>query len=171
MLIAHNAAVDARTKYGDTPLHYAAACDQPDSIETLVAAGAVIDAKNNVGGHPPPRGGGRPRSPHAHTLRHAHARAHHHHHPLCPSGNVCVCVCVCPDALPRSSVPLSFSPAVAQRLWSWWGLGLVSRRHCSRPAAEGVGAVQGCSGGPCRSQWDSIFGGVVSGAQYCPCPD
>ena len=97
MLIAHKGVVDARTNLGSTPLHRAAEKDHPDSIETLVAGGAAMDAKNNVGDHPPPRGGGRPRSPHAHTLRHALARAHTTT-TLCVRRVMCVCVCVCAPA-------------------------------------------------------------------------
>ena len=49
VLLEHGAEVDARDADGQTPLHYAALCEQLPVAEALLAAGADVRLKTNDG--------------------------------------------------------------------------------------------------------------------------
>ena len=48
MLIAAGANVEAKNKYGKTPLHYAAEYNRLEVAQALIAAGANLEAKDKV---------------------------------------------------------------------------------------------------------------------------
>ncbi|XP_035669819.1 ankyrin repeat domain-containing protein 50-like [Branchiostoma floridae] len=49
LFLAHGAEVDAKNRWGNTPAHLAARCNNVDALRVLIARGADITCKNNDG--------------------------------------------------------------------------------------------------------------------------